>query len=86
VLDVERWTKGLDDRLLDVARGRVFAPRHEQVPNHPLGQPPLVVVDQDDAVRPSGALLLVIEQEAGECASQSRAAASAEVIVRRPAS
>lgn len=73
MLDVERWTKRLDDRLLDVAWGRVFAQGLEQVANHPLGQPPLVVVDQD-AVRPSlGAAQLVIEQKAGECASQGRA-------------
>lgn len=77
VLDVERCTKGLDDCLFDVARGRVFAPHHEQVAN---------VVDKDDAVRPSGAVLLVIEHRAGECASQSRSAASVVVIVRQPAS
>ena len=86
MLDVERCTKGLDDCLFDLAKGRVFAPHHEQVANSPLGQPPLVVY-KDDAVRPSGcAVLLVIEHRAGESASQSRSAASVVVIVRQPAS
>src|SRR3954451_10458197 len=47
-LDVERWMKRWDDRLLNVSRGRVLPPGHKQVPDHPLRQPPLVVVDQDD--------------------------------------
>ena len=85
VLDVERCTNELDDCLFDVARGRVSAPHHEQVANSPLGQPPLVV-DKDDAVRLSGAVLLVIDHRAGECATQSRSAASVVVIVRQPAS
>ena len=83
VVDVERWTKRLDDRLLNVSRGRVLAPGHKQVPDHPLRQPPLVVVDQDDAVRPSGAVELVFEHKPGECASQSRATASTEVVASR---
>nr|WP_224402731.1 hypothetical protein [Pseudonocardia sp. ICBG1034] len=37
---------------------------------HPLGELSLVVVDQDDAVAPARPVLLLIEQEAGECAAQ----------------
>lgn len=76
----------MNDRPLGVAGGRVLAPRHEEVRDHPVGQSPLVVVDEDNAVSPPSAVLLVIEQQACEGAAQSGASGSSEVVGTEPTS
>ena len=70
MVDVEGWMQCSDDVALHVSRCRVLAPGDVQVVAHPLGQPSLVLVDQDDAVGPAGPVVLLIEQEAGQGAAQ----------------
>jgi|GEM_PF-7080775 len=85
MVDVQRRPQDVNDRLFDDARGGMLTPRHVQVLDHPIRQSEFVVVDQDDAVRPPGAVLLVVQQESGEGPAQGRAAGPAEVVGHEPA-
>ncbi|MEJ8280481.1 hypothetical protein WJX68_16175 [Pseudonocardia sp. DW16-2] len=80
MVDVERRSQSPDDISFNVTRARVLAPRHTEVLAHPLRESCFIVVDKNDAIGPAGPILLLIEEQAGECASKGRAATPTQVV------
>jgi hypothetical protein len=80
MVHVQRRAQCSDDVALQVARCWVLAPGDAKVGAHPLGEPSFVLVDEHDAVGPVGPVALLVEQNAGQRATERGAAAAAEVI------